>query len=221
MRMKKGAMVDSISSLASLTGVAPNALDGLIYAVPGIVDFDKLGRMTNTCTSKLQLFHVLMDYGMRVFHAGKDFFKLKNPIRSINEVKLPEIKAIPMEESKTNEWKVTTRCFSIDWNIGLKQLTVDAESKLKVFFKTQINLEDVDIKHWKGVHIKGKGTFNKMVGFVVNSGLLTNPIQKEIVKKVRKYMPQKLAALKEKIHFEVNALANRTIERYGVKGSEL
>ncbi|KAL5966245.1 hypothetical protein TSMEX_006022, partial [Taenia solium] len=79
-------------------------------------------------------------------------------------------------------------------------------------------LEDVDIKHWKGVHIKGKGTFNKVVGFVVNSGLLTSLIQKEIVKKVRKYMPQKLAALKEKLHFKVNALANRTIERYGVKG---
>ncbi|VDK24806.1 unnamed protein product, partial [Taenia asiatica] len=77
---------------------------------------------------------------MRVFHAGKDFFELKNPIRvsrvelqkirihnlkSIYEVKLPEIKAIPMEESKTKEWKVTTRCFSIDWNIGLQQLTVN------------------------------------------------------------------------------------------------
>ena len=84
-----------------------------------------------------------------------------------------------------------------------------------------LDLEDVDVKHWKGVHIKGKGTFNKVVGFVVNSGLLTNLIQKEIVKKVWKFMPQKLAALKEKIHFEVNALANRTIERYGVKGSEL
>eukprot|EP00108_Taenia_solium_P007941 TsM_000106000 transcript=TsM_000106000 gene=TsM_000106000 len=106
------------------------------------------GRMTNTSTSKLQLFHVLMDYGLRVFHAGKGFFELKNPIRvgrlepqktrthnpkSIYEVKLPEKKAIPMEESKSKEWKVTTRCFSIDWNIGLKQLAVDAESKLKVF----------------------------------------------------------------------------------------
>ncbi|VDK47858.1 unnamed protein product, partial [Taenia asiatica] len=61
-----------------------------------------------------------MDYGMRVFHAGKDFFELKNPIRvgevklqknriynlkSIHEVKLSEIKAILMEESKTKEWK--------------------------------------------------------------------------------------------------------------------
>ncbi|VDK22653.1 unnamed protein product [Taenia asiatica] len=216
---------------------------------------------------------------MRVFHAGKDFFELKNPIRvgrvelqnirihnlkSIYEVKLPEIKAIPMEESKTKEWKVTTRCFSIDWNIGLQQLTVNAESKLKVFFKTKfhpvtmiieplvlhlklracfpfleelqplrsshnslrnlpqfatfsLDLEDVDIKHWKGVHIKGEGTFNKVVGFVVNSGLLTNLIQKEIVKKVRKYMPQKFAALKEKIHSKMNAWASRTIERYGVK----
>ena len=36
-----------------------------------------------------------------------------------------------------------------------------------------LDLEDVDVKHWKGVHIKGKGTFNKVVGFVVNSGLLT------------------------------------------------
>ncbi|KAL5971365.1 hypothetical protein TSMEX_000902, partial [Taenia solium] len=110
--------------------------------------------MTNTSTSNLQLFHVLMDYGMRVLHAGKDFFELKNPFRvgrvelqeirihnlkSIYEVKLPEIRAISMEESKTKEWKVTTRCFSIDWDINLKQLTVDAESKLKVFFKTKLH----------------------------------------------------------------------------------
>ena len=110
--------------------------------------------MTNTSTSNLQLFHVLVDYGMRVLHADKSFFELKYPIRvdrvelqkirihnlkSIYEVKLPEIKAIPMEESKTNEWKVTTRCFSIDWNIGLKQLAVDAESKLKVLFKTKVS----------------------------------------------------------------------------------
>ena len=110
------------------------------------------GRVTNTSTSNSQLFYVLMDYGMRVFHAGKDFFELKNPIRvggvklqkirihnlkSIHEVKLSEIKAILMEESKTKEWKVTTRCFSIDRNIGLQQMTVGAESKLKVFFKTK------------------------------------------------------------------------------------
>ncbi|KAL5965327.1 hypothetical protein TSMEX_006940 [Taenia solium] len=102
-------------------------------------------------------------------------------------------------------------------------MTVGAESKLQVFFKTKFHpvtviieplvlhlklrvcspflealqpsrlsqksllnlphfaafstdLEGVDIKHWKGVHTKGKGTFNKVVVFVFNSGLLTNPI---------------------------------------------
>ncbi|KAH9278579.1 hypothetical protein ECG_09039 [Echinococcus granulosus] len=235
--------------------------------------------MENTSSSNLQLFHILMDYGMRLLHKGQDFFELKNPIqvakvelqkiciynlKSIYEVSLPEVKVLPMEESRREEWEVTTRCFSIDWNIGLKQLTVCAESKLRAFFKTKfhpvemiieplilhvrlricfpfvespqpsrlphgsplnlphfatfsIDLEDVDIEQWKGVHIKGKGAFNKIVGFVVNSGVFTSLIRKAILKKVRKIMPQKFAALKEKIHAKVNALVNRTIERYAVR----
>ncbi|KAL5971376.1 hypothetical protein TSMEX_000891, partial [Taenia solium] len=144
MRMKKGAMVDSISSLASLTGVAPHPLDDTIYAVPGTVDFD-----IASCSCSTFSWIMGCECSMRA-----DFFELKNPIRvgrlelqkirihnlkSIYEVKLPEKKAIPMEESKSKEWKVTKRCFSIDWNIGLKQLTVDAESKLKVFFKSKVS----------------------------------------------------------------------------------
>ncbi|KAL5102598.1 hypothetical protein TcWFU_002561 [Taenia crassiceps] len=79
-----------------------------------------IGKMTNTPNGSLQLFHILMDYGMRVFHAGKDFFELKNPIRmarvelqkvrifnlkSVYDSSLPEVKALPVEESKTEEWK--------------------------------------------------------------------------------------------------------------------
>lgn len=85
------------------------------------------------------------------------------------------------------------------------------------FTTFSIDLEDVDIKHWKGVHIKGKGAFNKIVGFVINSGLFTSLIRKEIVKKVKKYMPKKFAALKDKIYSKMDALVNRTIERYGAK----
>ena len=39
LRAKKGAMVDSISSLASLIGVTPDALNGPTSAILGKVDF--------------------------------------------------------------------------------------------------------------------------------------------------------------------------------------
>ncbi|VDM35567.1 unnamed protein product [Hydatigera taeniaeformis] len=227
----------------------------------------------------MRLFHVLLDYGMRLLHAGKDFFEVKDLIRvsrvelqnirihnlkSIYEASVPELRALPVDESMKEGWKVTTRCFSIDLNIGLRELTVSAESKLKVFFKTKfhpfemiikplvlhvrlrvcfpflsvsqslaldkgsasnlphfatfsIDLEDVEIKHWKGVRIKGKGTFNKVAGFLVNSGVFTDFIRGEIGRKVRKYMPLKFAELKDKIHCKLKKMADKTIDLYAVK----
>ncbi|KAL5102602.1 hypothetical protein TcWFU_005533 [Taenia crassiceps] len=108
-------------------------------------------------------------------------------------------------------------CFPFLEALQFSRLNQSSPRNLPHFATFFIDLEGIDIKHWQGVRIKGKGTFNKAVGLVVNSGFFTSLIRKEIVKKVRKYMPQKFAKLRDKIYSKVNAWVNGTIERYSVK----
>lgn len=77
--------------------------------------------MTNTSSGSLQLFHICMEYGMRLLHASKDFFGVKNPVqvarvglrklrihnlKSIYDASLPEVKTFAAEkkERRSGKW---------------------------------------------------------------------------------------------------------------------
>nr|CDS26417.1 hypothetical protein HmN_000666700 [Hymenolepis microstoma] len=78
-------------------------------------------------------------------------------------------------------------------------------------------VEDVKLEEFEGIRIKGKGTFNKIVGFLVNHGMFTQLIRKEIVKKMRKMLPKEFEKFKEKVCYKMDRFVNRTIERYAIK----
>lgn len=78
-------------------------------------------------------------------------------------------------------------------------------------------IENVILKKFGGVRIKGKGTFNKLVGFFVNNGLFDRLIREQIVLKMRKMLPNKFVELKEKICHKIDGFVAKTIERYAIK----
>ncbi|VDO09917.1 unnamed protein product [Rodentolepis nana] len=87
-------------------------------------------------------------------------------------------------------------------------------STCDVTFSAEV--EDVELREFGGVHIKGEGTFNKIVGFFVNNGLFTQLIRKEIVKKMKKMLPNKFAEFREKVCYKIDRFVKRTIELYAI-----
>ncbi|VDL61962.1 unnamed protein product [Hymenolepis diminuta] len=80
-----------------------------------------------------------------------------------------------------------------------------------------VEIENVSLKKFGGVRIKGKGTFNKVVGLFVNNGLFDRLIREQIVLKMRKMLPKKFAELREKICYKIDRFVAKTIERYAIK----
>lgn len=108
---------------------------------------------TNYTSSNLEVFHILVNYGMTLFHAGRDYYPLKDNLRlknvelqnatvynlkSIYEACIPEVQSLPWKLEEKGTWKVTSRCFKLNWCIGFDELRVEAQSKLNTFFKTKV-----------------------------------------------------------------------------------
>ncbi|VDD82251.1 unnamed protein product [Mesocestoides corti] len=248
-------------------------------------------------TTGSKIFHILTQYGMTLLHAGKDFYQLKLPLKlknveirnvsvfnlaSMNEACPPRIQSLPSGKGKIGKWSTVERCFRLDWCIGLDELRVEGQSKIKLFFKTKasccfsrlrrtcntpiqqfhpatltvlpftlkaelricfpflnqeelshdspprlnssrsaafsIVLEDVSFVQWKGVRLKGSGTFNRVVGFFINrSDLLNGLLRDKIEEWVKRVMPVKFAEFTDRIYTKLDGLINRTIARYAIR----